>query len=88
MDKVAFKFLNIPIFNWLSWDDIDVDQLYFYNVDFLLSELEEYNSNDVCINYSDGLLIIYDKEDGKELYKNYLYKIDTFMDQLNYLWTI
>lgn len=30
------QFCGIDLYNWKEWDEIDTDNLYFYNVKFLI----------------------------------------------------
>ena len=61
-------FCGIDIFTWESWDSIEIDMLYFYNVDFCLDSMKKYNGCNVMREF-DGTMEIYSK-DGKDVVWN------------------
>lgn len=61
-------FCNIELFIWESWDLIDTDMFYFYNVEFCLDSMKEYNGCNVMRKF-DGTMEIYSK-DGKDVVWN------------------
>ena len=59
--RITEKFCNIELFTWESWDLIDTDMFYFYNVEFCLDSMKEYNGCDVMRKF-DGTMEIYSKD--------------------------
>lgn len=41
------QFCGIDLYNWKEWDEIDTDNLYFYNVKFLIPSMKKYDNMDV-----------------------------------------
>lgn len=54
-------FCGVDIFTWESWDSIEIDMLYFYNVEFCLDSMKEYNGCNVMRKF-DGTMEIYSKD--------------------------
>ena len=78
------KFCGIKIFEWEEWDDIDIGELQFYNVKFLLSSMEKYNEiiGITVTRNLDGKMKIYN-DDMKVIWNGYITDIPEVMEELN-----
>ena len=60
------KILNVEIFEWKKWDDLDGKNIMYYNVKWLLDSLKKYDNNEISLN-NNGDVIIYDNNTGNEI---------------------
>lgn len=57
------KLLNIEIFEWSGWDEAGDQSLQYYDVQFHLDELKQYNGSTVCVPFGWEHIEIYHEED-------------------------
>lgn len=78
------KFCGIKIFEWEEWDEIDIGELQFDNVKFLLSSMEKYNEiiGITVTRNLDGKMKIYN-DDMKVIWDGYISDIPEVMEELN-----
>lgn len=60
------QFCGIDLYNWKEWDEMDTDNFYFYNVEFLVPSMKKYNGMDVS-RFFDGRMEIYGGENAEEV---------------------
>lgn len=60
------QFCGIDLYNWKEWDEIDTDNLYFYNVKFLIPSMKKYDNMDVS-RFFDGSMEIYCGESAEKV---------------------
>ena len=73
------QFCGIDLYNWKEWDEIDTDNLYFYNVKFLIPSMKRYVSR-----FFDGRMEIYGGESAeKVVWSGYVTDIQEVMEELN-----
>lgn len=60
------QFCGIDLYNWKEWDEIDTDNFYFYNVEFLVPSMKKYDGMDVS-RFFDGRMEIYGGENAEEV---------------------
>lgn len=83
------QFCGVDIFNWEGLDIVDIDNFYFYNVEFLLPSMQKYNGMDVG-KWFDGKMEIY-KDSNPEadvsvpsvVWSGYVTDIHEVMEALN-----
>ena len=73
------KFCGIDLFYWDGWDDLDVGELQFYDVEFCMESMKKYNGATVVRNIN-GMMEIYDNEDI--IWEGYPTEIPEIMDEL------
>lgn len=65
MTENTQEIMGIEIFKWDGWDALDAGQLQFYEVEFLLPELEKYNGSATAVSLDmNGDLEFYDEKGG------------------------
>lgn len=60
------QFCGIDLYNWKEWDEMDTDNFYFYNVEFLVPSMKKYDGMDVS-RFFDGGMEIYGGENAEEV---------------------
>lgn len=60
------QFCGIDLYNWKEWDEMDTDNFYFYNVEFLVPSMKKYDGMDVS-RFFDGRMEIYGGENAEEV---------------------
>lgn len=60
------QFCGIDLYNWKEWDEMDTDNFYFYNVEFLIPSMKKYNGMDVS-RYFDGKMEIFGGDNAEEV---------------------
>lgn len=60
------QFCGIDLYNWKEWDEMDTDNFYFYNVEFLIPSMTKYNGMDVS-RYFDGRMEIFGGDNAEEV---------------------
>lgn len=60
------QFCGIDLYNWKEWDEIDTDNFYFYNVEFLVPSMKKYDGMDVS-RFFDGKMEIYGGENAEKV---------------------
>lgn len=60
------QFCGIDLYNWKTWDELDNDNLYFYNVEFLVPSMTKYNGMDVS-RYFDGRMVVFGGDNATEV---------------------
>lgn len=63
------KFLNVELFNFEGWDDVDEEVIQYYGVHWNLDSLKQYNNRTITLNRN-GDIQIY-KEDDITLEKEF-----------------
>ena len=76
------KMLNVEIFEWKKWDDLDGKNIMYYNVKWLLDSLKKYDNNEVSLN-NNGDVIIYDNNTGNEIKEFNIGSIKEFREKIN-----
>ncbi|GIN25518.1 hypothetical protein NSQ93_22445 [Bacillus sp. FSL W8-0445] len=77
--------MGVEILKWEEYDILEGDTLQFYNVEFLLPELESYNTGNVIVALSrQGELAIYDDE--KFVKELNIASLRSFREKLNEYW--
>ncbi|MCY8549367.1 hypothetical protein MOD25_05555 [Bacillus haynesii] len=77
--------MGVEILKWEEYDILEGDTLQFYNVEFLLPELENYNTGNVIAALSrQGELAIYDNE--KFVKELNIASLRSFREKLNEYW--
>lgn len=81
---------DIPIFTWEEWDECDIDEFIFYNVEFPFYSMSQYNGCDCMLNRNGKLQIEIaskDREgvfiDTEIVWEGFVCEIPEFMEQLN-----
>ncbi|NUJ17436.1 hypothetical protein FKN04_12705 [Bacillus glycinifermentans] len=76
------KVLGVEIFKWKEYDILEEDYAQFYNVEFILPELEEFNTDDtIAVLGRQGDLQIYIGE--KVVKELNIASLKSFRDKLN-----
>lgn len=79
------KVLGVEIFKWKEYDILEEDYAQFYNVEFILPELEEFNTDDtIAVLGRQGDIQIYINE--KLVKKLNIASLKSFRDKLNSQW--
>ena len=60
------QFCGIDLYNWKEWDEMDTDNFYFYNVEFLVPSMKKYDGMDVS-RFFDGRMEVYGGENAEEV---------------------
>lgn len=89
-ERMQETLFDIPIFTWTEWDDIDISELQFYNVEFPFESMKKYNGCDCSLD-SNGRLTItrQGKEISKDLYdtevvwEGFVCEIPEFLEIIN-----
>lgn len=76
------QFCGIDLYSYKEWDAMDTDNLYFYNVQFLVSSMTKYNNMDVSRLF-DGRMEIYGGENAELVWSGYVTDIQEVMEELN-----
>ena len=77
------QFCGIDLYNWKEWDEMDTDNFYFYNVEFLVSSMKKYDGMDVS-RFFDGRMEIYGGEDAEEVvWSGFVTDIPEIIEELN-----
>ena len=76
------QFCGIDLYSWKEWDLMDTDNLYFYNVQFLVPSMTKYNNMDVSRLF-DGRMEIYGGENEEPVWSGYVTDIQEVMEELN-----
>lgn len=76
------QFCGIDLYSYKEWDLMDTDNLYFYNVQFLVPSMTKYNNMDVSRLF-DGRMEIYDGENEEPVWSGYITDIQEVMEELN-----
>ena len=77
------QFCGIDLYNWKEWDVMDTDNLYFYNVEFLVPSMKKYDGMDVS-RFFDGRMEIYGGENAeKVVWSGFVTDIPEVLDGLN-----
>ena len=77
------QFCGIDLYNWKEWDEIDTDNFYFYNVEFLVPSMKKYNGMDVS-RFFDGRMEIYGGDNAeKVVWSGFVTDIPEVLDGLN-----
>lgn len=74
-------FCGVDIFTLESWDSIEVDMLYFYNVEFCLDSMKEYNGCNVMRKF-DGTMEIYSKDGNSVVWSGTIADIPEVAEKL------
>lgn len=76
------QFCGIDLYNWKEWDEMDTDNFYFYNVEFLIPSMTKYNGMDVS-RYFDGRIEIFGGDNAEEVvWTGFVTDIPEVMDAL------
>lgn len=77
------QFCGIDIYKWEGWDVMDIDNFYFYNVEFLLPSMKQYNGMDVS-QWFNGKIEIYGDENAERVvWSGYVTDIKEVIEELN-----
>lgn len=76
------QFCGIDLYSWKEWDEMDIGNLYFYNVQFLVPSMTKYNNMDVSRLF-DGRMEIYGGENEEPVWSGYVTDIQEVMEELN-----
>lgn len=77
------QFCGIDLYNWKEWYVMDTDNLYFYNVEFLVPSMKKYDGMDVS-RFFDGRMEIYGGENAeKVVWSGFVTDIPEVLDGLN-----
>lgn len=60
------QFCGIDLYNWKEWDEMDTDNFYFYEVEFLIPSMKKYNGMDVS-RYFNGKMEIFGGDNAEEI---------------------
>lgn len=74
-------FCDVDIFTYGSWDSIEIDMLYFYNVDFCLDSMKKYNGCNVMRKF-DGTMEIYSKDRNEVVWNGTIADIPEVVEKL------
>lgn len=67
-EKHVMSCLDIPVFTWEEWDEVDTAYLQFYNVEFLLDDLKKYNKEGLVVSVNMNWdITIYEEDNVIEL---------------------
>lgn len=72
--RITEKFCDIELFTWGSWDLIDTDMFYFYEVEFCMESMKKYNGGNV-MRKLDGTMEVYSKDGSTVLWTGTLLDI-------------
>lgn len=76
------QFCGIDLYNWKEWDEMDTDNLYFYEVEFLIPSMKKYNGMDVS-RYFNGKMEIFGGDNAEEIvWSGFVTDIPEVMDTL------
>ena len=63
------KFCGKDLFTWDEWDEIDTGELQFYNVEFCIDSMKEFNGMTAVLTIEGQLDIFAEDESGKQIEK-------------------
>lgn len=84
MEKTTQDLFGIPLFDWESWDEVEIGRLQFYNVDFHFDSMKKFNNMCVELDIS-GEIRICDDE-GIDVWKGFACEIPDFLQEVNRKW--
>lgn len=70
MERNEQKFLGKTLFIWESWDEVDVGELFFYDVEFSFESMKKYNGLGVILTL-EGLMKIYNEDGTKVVWSGF-----------------
>lgn len=77
------QFCGIDLYNWKEWDEMNTDNLYFYDVEFLVPSMKKYDGMDIS-RFFDGRMEIYGGNNAeKVVWSGYVTDIPEVMEALN-----
>lgn len=77
--RISEKFCDIELFTWGSWDLIDTDMFYFYEVEFCMESMKKYNGGSV-MRKLDGTMEVYSKDGSTVLWTGTLLDIPEILE--------
>lgn len=81
MDKDVMKMLNVELFEFKGWDEIDTDIQQFYDVEWKLETLKKYNGHTISFTRN-GDIEIYNGDGTEVMEKINLSEIPEFISKL------
>lgn len=86
-NKNIQRFCGIDIFSWEEWDEVEVESMMFYNVEFCVDSMKKYNGNNVYF-VNDGKIEIYNDSvdftsEEYVLFSGYVSDIPEVLNELN-----
>lgn len=81
MNKTTIKMLNVELFEFEEWDEIDTDVQQFYDVQWKLETLKKYNGHMISLTWN-GDIEIYDGDGMEVIEKINLSEIPEFINKL------
>lgn len=79
---ITGQFCGVDLFNWKDWDIMDIDNFYYYNVEFIVPSMQKYNGMDVG-RWFDGKMEIYGGNNAEEVvWTGYVTDITEIMEEL------
>lgn len=81
MEKDTMKMLNVELFKFEEWDEIDTDIQQFYDVKWKLETFKKYNGHMISFTWN-GDIEIYDEDGIEVIEKINLSKVPEFISKL------
>lgn len=83
MERHEQKFCGILLLTWEEWDEISIDMIQFYNVEFPMESMKQYSGCVVSLTFS-GKLEVYDPfgYSAEPLWCGYVTDILEIMEEL------
>lgn len=83
MTGITERFCGIDLSTWKEWDYMSAEEIYFYDVNFILLSMQKYNGMDVA-RWFDGKMEIYGGENAETVvWSGYATDIPEIMNELN-----
>ena len=79
-ERYTEKFCGIDIFTWTGWDEVDIDVMQFYDVEFIPESMKKYNGSTISKSF-EGKIEIYGKDNV--VWTGYVTDIKEVMAELN-----
>lgn len=81
-EVITEQFCGIDLYNYKELDIMDMDNFYYYDVEFLVSSMQKYNGMDVG-RWFDGKMEIYGGNNAEEIvWSGFTTDIPEIMEEL------
>ena len=86
-NKNIQKFCGIDIFSWKEWDEVEAGSMMFYDIEFCVDSMKQYNGNYLYFG-NDGKIEVYsdsidDTNKAHTLFSGYVSDIPEVLNELN-----
>lgn len=81
MENTTQMFFGIPLFDWESWDEVEIGRLQFYNVNFYFDSMKKFDNMCIELDISGEIRICDDK--GLDVWKGFACEIPEFLQKVN-----